>query len=304
MQSNIFTDFLNRRKITDKVIEDFSVHVSGDRLVIPVRLPDGTFSFNKYRRSPLSEEGPKYTYDKGGKLALYGAYEARDAERVLWVEGEMDALVAWSHNIPAVSGTGGAMSIGEEWRTFFADRDVTVCFDNDPAGGEGMAKALMLAPHAKVMFLPDRAGVKDISDYVTSGGDLAELLKTAKNFTCLEEVVADRAERAATWHSTYFHDAYIKMKTKPAPKERAPRDPQIKDKILRAKAYPIDEMVSFNGAGNARCLWHAEKTASLHYYREENKTWCFGGCGRGYDAIDVYMKLHHVGFKEAVKALQ
>lgn len=301
--NKVFLDWLHQRKITDNVIEMFELRVENDRLVIPVLGSDGIFIFNKYRRSPLSDSGPKYTYDKGGKLALYGATNAAEYFTILWTEGELDTLVAWSHNIPAVSGTGGAMSISEEWKTFFEDKDVIICFDNDPAGGEGMVKALELVPTAKILFLPDKPGVKDVSDYVTHGGNLHELIKSARTFSGIDEVIADKAERDSKWMSTYFHAAYIKHHTKPVKVPRT-HDKRVGDAVARAKQYPIDEMIQFNSRGAARCLFHNETEGSLHYYKEQNKTWCFGGCGRGYDAIDIYQKKYGVSFMEAVKKLQ
>ncbi len=306
MQLNkLFSDWLHARKITDKVIELFELRVENDRLVIPVLGSDGIFIFNKYRRSPLSDDGPKYTYDKGGKLALYGGWQAINSKSVLWVEGELDALVACSVNIPAVSGTGGAMSVNPDWKHFFNDKEVTICFDNDPAGGEGAVKALLLVPEARILFLPDKPGVKDISDYVSHGGNLNELIKTARKFSGIDDVVEDRSERISKWQSTYFHDAYIKHHTKPVrSNDTRPRDPDMGDKVARAKSYPINELIRFNSSNGAKCLFHNESEASLHYYKDQNKTWCFGGCGRGYDSIDIYQKIHGVSFKEAVKALQ
>ncbi len=308
MQSNIdiiFKSFLQSRKISDKVISDFGIYVDNGRLVIPVNNPEGIVSFNKYRRSPLSDEGSKYTYDKGGHVTLYGADKIKDPEikTVVVSEGETDCLVCWSQNIPAVSSTGGALSFQEEWAEMLKDKDVVLCFDNDAAGGEGMVRALRYIPHAKIMFIPDRPGVKDISDYVASGGDLNALLRTAKLYSSIEEVISDKADRESIWQSVYFHTAYIKEHTKPAPRVRTPRDPKLTDKIMRAKAYPIEDMVVFN-RGQASCLFHSERESSLHLYKEQNRVWCFGGCGRGYDAIDVYMKLNNCGFKEAVTQMQ
>jgi len=303
--NNVFKDWLHSRKISDKIIEDFNLYSERDRLVIPIHDKDGIFSFNKYRRHPLSESGPKYTYDKGGSLSLFGLHNALGSDTVLWCEGELDALVAWSLNIPAVSGTGGAMSIAEDWRPFFAERQVILCFDNDEAGGRGMAKALEVAPHSKVVFLPDRPGIKDISDYVAQGGDLHALLKTAKHLSSMEDITEDRAHRVSIFQSTHFHDAFITAHTeKYATREPIVRDPLIKDRIERAKTYPIRSLLPFNSSDSTRCLWHAEKEASLHYYENSNKCWCFGGCGRGYDVIDVYRKLHNCSFKEAIEALQ
>jgi DNA primase len=312
MQNNIdliIGDWLDRRKITHSVQSDFNIHSGfhptlGDCIVIPITNFDGSFSFNKYRRMPTKDTGPKYIYDKGGKLALFGAYEATDSNSVLVTEGEMDTLVAWSHNIPAVSSTGGALSISEDWKQFFNDKDVIVCFDNDPAGGEGMAKFIDIIPHAKVLLLPDMANVKDISDYVAHGGDLSELLKAARHYQDLSDVKADRAERLAMFRGVHFHDAYIKRHEE---KKSSPLGTQKRsnagDEITRAKSFPIPEMLTFNSSGNARCVFHAEKTASMHYYAEDNHVYCFG-CGKIGDSIDVYKQLNNVGFKDAIKALQ
>ena len=72
--------------------------------------------------------------------------------------------------------------------------------------------------------------------------------------------------------------------------------------IARAKAYAIDGLLSFNGAGFAQCPWHSEKTASLKLYKKDNRVHCFG-CGRHSDSIGVGMQIWGVDFKEAVKRL-
>ncbi len=73
--------------------------------------------------------------------------------------------------------------------------------------------------------------------------------------------------------------------------------------IEKAREYPIDELEDFEH--NVRkCLFHEDNSPSLHYYKKSNTCYCFGGCGRKYDAIDVYMKLYNCNFIEAVKALQ
>lgn len=72
--------------------------------------------------------------------------------------------------------------------------------------------------------------------------------------------------------------------------------------IDRAREYPIDTMIDFR-RGVANCLWHNEKTASLHYYEKDNHVHCFG-CGKSADSIDVYRQLNGTDFISAVKALQ
>lgn len=309
MQEKMLRDWLYHRKISDAVAEDSDIHwgcntTMGECIVIPIFDQHGVHSFNKYRRSPLTEEGPKYLYDHGSKTALYCLHKIRYEKKVLIVEGEFDALVAWSANIPAVTSTGGALSFQEEWIEHFFGKEVVICFDNDKAGGEGMVKVFDLIPTAKILFLPERQGVKDITDYVTSGGDLNELIKTARGFEDIESIKENRAERISLYQSTFFHDAYIKNHTKViAAQGRAARKADDQDLISRARAYPITNILDFKH-NKTRCLWHNEKDASLTYYPESNSLYCFGGCGKSYDVIDVFRKKYGVSFREAVEKLQ
>lgn len=315
---SILKEWLRANRITDKMAEDFNVSFDSDRIVFPVHDHEGNFLFNKYRRSPTSEDGPKYTYDKGGKVSLYGYHLAKEHDSILCVEGEKDCLVAWSHNIPAVTSTGGAMTLQEDWRALFVgqghiqednrdmyfpeNKEVTICFDSDDAGAQGMVKALEVVPWAKVMLIPDMPNVKDVSDYVNMGGNLHELLKTARHFADIAEVAEDRSRRIAIFQSVRFHDAYIKAHTK-VNAYKGERKAYDSDKVTNAKGYPIPSLLKFNGLGKAICPFHNERTPSLQYYPKDNRCYCFGGCGKSYDAISIYMILNDVGFKQAVDNL-
>jgi hypothetical protein len=72
--------------------------------------------------------------------------------------------------------------------------------------------------------------------------------------------------------------------------------------ISKAKNTPIPGIIDFNNAQFAKCLWHNEKSPSLHYIKNTNKVHCFG-CGKTADAIDLYMELYKLSFIEAVKRL-
>lgn len=72
--------------------------------------------------------------------------------------------------------------------------------------------------------------------------------------------------------------------------------------IPKARQYPVDQLLEFNYSGFAKCLWHEEKSGSMHYDKKRNKVHCFAGCGY-YDAIDIYQKINNVSFNEAVKQL-
>lgn len=306
------TSWMHKRGITDEVIERFGIELVedspiGSAIKIPVRDEDGNFLFNKYRRDPLSDEKPKYVYDKGGKVSLFGIHECVSNEndlRMLLTEGEMDCLVAHSKGISAVTSTGGALSFQEEWK-WLNSEDVIIAFDNDEAGAQGTVRVLKHCPQAKVLLIPEASGVKDISDYVERGGDLHKLLDTARHYSGIEDVREERSRRLATWLPVRFHDAYIKQWEEDHYK--AMRVPRVQGRtglrVEDAKAYPISNLLKFNREKKAPCPFHSEKTPSLHLYKEKNKTWCFGGCGKGYDAIDIYMKTMGVDFKTAVNEL-
>lgn len=295
--------WLTSQKITDQVLEDFGI-CGEESITIPVVDIFGDFSFNKYRRSPLSDEKPKYWYDKGGKVTLYGGFKAftEGHNRILITEGEKDCLVAWSHNIPAVTSTGGALSFQKEWAEYLKDKEVIICLDNDSTGGEGTVKILDLIPHAKVMFIPDRPNIKDISDYVTNGGDLRTLLETAIHFNDIADVKSHMSKRVACYGSTFFHDAYIKAHTKVAPKN-VKRKTFDSDAVTNAKAYPIVNLLEFGRDKKAICPFHNEKSGSLHYNEATNNAFCFGGCQKPYDSINVYMEQNDCDFAQAVKEL-
>lgn len=306
MQENMMLNWLINRGITEDVLSRFRVstgphHTLGECIHIPVADGNGNVLFRKYRRSPMSEDGEKYMYDAGSKAHLYGWHEAHQHPRILVCEGEFDALVAWSNNIPAVSSTGGCMTFTDEWAQWLASKEVLICYDNDEAGMRGMVRTLELIPHARVVLIPDMPNVKDVTDYCMAGGDLHALLDTAVAYTSLEQVREDRGRRIALFQSVKFHDAYITQHT---PKSYAPSKARVGGSALeRAKSYPIPNMVQFNARGKVSCLWHSERTASLHYYPKTNTCYCFGGCGRAYDAIDVYRAIHTCSFTDAVHEL-
>lgn len=72
--------------------------------------------------------------------------------------------------------------------------------------------------------------------------------------------------------------------------------------ITKAKQYPIVSLIEFNRMGKARCIWHNEKTASMHYYAKTNLVKCFG-CNKWGDSIDVAKEIFKLTTGQAVKKL-
>jgi DNA primase len=302
MQENIAVNWFNNRKISESVLTEFGVHFDGEKIIIPVLNLEGNFSFNKYRCHPLKNVKPKYWYDKGSHIELYGWSKAKEEKSILLLEGELDVLTAWSHNFTAVTSTGGAMSFQKEWAPLLQDKDVTILFDNDVAGANGMVRALKYLPHAYIVLLPDMPGVKDVTEYIAHGGNLAELLRTRKHFNTIEEVKEDRSQRLALFKSTFFHDAMIEEHEKPEPQKTERKNIVYGTDVEKAREYPIDNLIKVHGS-KALCIWHADKNPSMHYYKESNHVYCFS-CGKHGDVIDVYRHINNCSFKEAVKGLQ
>lgn len=312
-------DFLYRRGITPDVLERFSVTIgTHPDLGECIRIPFSD-THAKYRRDPNDLRKPKYLYDAGGKVTLYGypqlitkrvadSINAAVAEvdykpTVVITEGELDTLVLWSQNIPAVSSTGGAMSWQEDWSNDLEDYQVYLCFDNDDAGAHGMVKVLKSIPHASVILIPEQPNVKDISDYVARGGDFKALMDTALHNITPESVTEDRDKRRSMWLSHRFHDIYLHEVQKDLQKTTyTPTTYDGDDRVLRAKSYPMTNLLAFTGRTMV-CPWHNEKTPSLQFYPKTNSAYCFGGCGRAYDSIDSYRHVHKCSFKTAVDDL-
>lgn len=310
---NTNMDWLKRRNVSEDIIESFHIHTGNalgleNCLVIPVHAPDGTFVFNKYRRDPTDPSKPKYLYDKGGHVTLYGAdHLLQTQEMVVITEGELDALVLWSMNIPAVSSTGGALSFQEEWTSLLQEakgiKDIYVCLDNDDAGAEGMVKIHQLIPTARFIFIPEQPNIKDITDFVQRGGDFQTLLTTALQYPTEAAIIDDMNKRSASWLPTRFHTAWVKKHHEQQQRTIPTKRIITSDKVLNARMYPITELIKFNKEKKALCPFHAESTPSLHYYPKTNTTYCFGGCGKRYDAIDIYQKQSGNNFQNAVTYL-
>lgn len=302
MQENRLIDWIIQRGISPSVIERFGLEIYDHPTIgNSIKIPIQGGNFNKYRRDPEQNVKPKYLYDVGGKAFLYGSPYIDLHKQVLITEGELDTLIAWSNNIPAVSSTGGAMTFLPEWVDLLKEKEVIICFDNDNAGAEGMVKVLNLIPTAKVILIPERPNIKDLTDYVKYGGDIHELLKSAKHFESIEEVKDDMARRISTFESVRFHEAYLDFHT---PK-RIPNSyykPKNDSDIEKIKTYPISNLIKFEQKKSC-CIWHDEKTPSLAYYPKTNSVYCFG-CGKYGDVIDVYRLIHNCSFTEAVNDLK
>lgn len=77
---------------------------------------------------------------------------------------------------------------------------------------------------------------------------------------------------------------------------------QEKMDIATAKLVPITDFMQFNEYGFARCPFHNEKSPSFRYYPENNRAYCFAGCGNK-DVIDIVQAIHNINLPKALKLL-
>jgi len=305
-------------------------------LIIPVFDAQGRYLFNKYRKDPdLKTDGPKYLYDKGSGVALFNAQYLKHATTAVICEGELDALALLAKGYYAFTSTGGCDSFQAEWAPWFLDKSVYICFDSDEPGIEGAFRVQQMIPHAKMIFLPKE--IKDICEYFGTHKkthlDFKNLCINAETYRVPAPVKAEK--QAVIREANESLDAYgkeIQNKVSDAKQEvngqyqhleilskiidkcisqnnqnlkklksRSVLEGENIDRVAEAKKVPIDRFVEFVNY-KAHCLWHVERTPSMHYYPRSNSVYCFG-CSEGGDVIDVVQKVKNLDFKEALDLL-
>jgi hypothetical protein len=85
-------------------------------------------------------------------------------------------------------------------------------------------------------------------------------------------------------------------------RKKVPKGALTESEILQAKSIPVTNFIQFGRDNKACCIWHNEKTGSMHYYKKTNKVHCFG-CNQGGDVVDVIQQMHGIDFRDAVRFL-
>ena len=318
---------VNDRHISLRVAQEAGLRTSDSRLIIPIRDATGTVIFNKYRRSPWTENGPKYTYDTGARAALFGAEYLTNKKDVIITEGELDALALRSLDLFAVSTTGGAGTFNPTWGTLFENKNVTILYDADRAGVVGAVRVATIIPHAKIAWIPVAYG-KDATEVIHNDGlhMLRYALENAKHYTLPNPESAINA-RVKQWNDLLFElqverrnimndpgrspltiDFFLEWVEgeKSKDKKQASANTmmnrfQAKDDVMKARLFPIREIVKVNSAGFAHCPYHDDKTASMKVYADNHAySYC---CAKRSDSIAIYQQVHGCDFKTALKAL-
>lgn len=80
------------------------------------------------------------------------------------------------------------------------------------------------------------------------------------------------------------------------------KDGEITDEmILRAKEYPIEQILKLERNGRAKCVFHSGEDGNMDI--RKNYAYCYV-CGKSSDSIGVYMAFYDCNFRQAVLALQ
>ena len=118
---------------------------------------------------------------KHGACRLYPENLMVNEEKVLLVEGEFDALVGRSFDLPAVTWTCGATSWNDEHSWLFKDKVVFILYDNDEPGRKGaeMNKQKLQGIAREVIVLdPLCKEGKDLTDWSKVDPTKLEWLKS------------------------------------------------------------------------------------------------------------------------------
>jgi len=145
----------------------------------PIPRPDRVWNL---WRAPQGVE-PKYRYELGfpRRDTLFGLWllPAR-LERLVLVEGPLDAIWAQAAGVPAVSILGSELSEEQAAQVAECTHKAVLCFDADTAGAAGVARAAPLLRRAGVWVFETHVphGKKDIQDVRLE--DVKEVIERAQ----------------------------------------------------------------------------------------------------------------------------
>ncbi|GAI43274.1 unnamed protein product, partial [marine sediment metagenome] len=155
------------------------------RLAIPIRKNGKIINIRPKAIDKVKEGDPKtLPYCTGLPEATSLFPEDQLENDVIYLaEGELDALCAISHDLSAVSATGGAGAWKEKWTPLFKEKKVRVIYDCDTKGREGAKKVAGIlsstASEVKVidLGLNDKGDLTDwFVEYGKTKQELEELI--------------------------------------------------------------------------------------------------------------------------------
>lgn len=189
--------YLHDRGINDISIEKYQLgsgRIYGTTwITIPVYDIDGELAYIKLRHFP--EDAPcdydrpvsKYSiYPSGSGAALFNANNIKEAEDILIVEGEFDAIIANQYNLPPAVAVSSATTFKPEWAEQIKHAHaIYVWLDNDEIGRKGqdelVSKLAKLCPDSTILEVPRIDSIKDATEFFVGGHSEREILSKIKH---------------------------------------------------------------------------------------------------------------------------
>jgi DNA primase len=284
---------LNKRGVSDLLIDFHLLGWNGNRITIPVSNSAGEIVFFKLAKDPEDQvPGPKMMATRGAHAELYGwEHLLKKPTQVVICEGEFDRLVLEGQGFAAVTSTGGAGVFRREWASYFQPiPDVYVCYDRDQAGVSGAENVSRLIPHARIVELPEDVGESgDVTDlFVRLGKRREEFLKLMEQALPLPPVPPPSP---AALRNTPF-DTPLRRRIE-----------EIKERVGIEQV--VGSRVKLEDRGNylvGLCPFHEDKNPSLAVYPRRGFFTCFA-CGKRGDVITFIRDFEQLGFLEALDRL-
>lgn len=186
------------RGLRSKTLKKFEIGWDRDAkaFTIPVRESGKLVNVRRYRPG---HDSKKIWSTKGSHPALYPE-SILSEDSIVISEGEMDAILCWQYNIPAISGTGGSSVWRDGWSRALAGKKVWIVYDADDAGKKGAKKvARSVAPFVSelhIVELPLDIKGGDITDcFVTLGWSRAKFLRMMVKHSRQVKLAAKEGER-------------------------------------------------------------------------------------------------------------
>lgn len=196
---------INKRGLTLETIRRFSIgwsvvkkdRLSRRRYSIPVYDKNGELvNIRYYSMAPTAKHKIVNAKGHGSPPRLY-PFHSLEAQEILVVEGEWDALIGCQNGFSAITGTHGARTWYHGFTEHFRGKDVYLCYDNDEEGDKGSQIAANVlkevANSVRILSPLSSAEGSDLTDYFLNGGT-AERLREEMESGRLVVNVGDRTK--------------------------------------------------------------------------------------------------------------
>lgn len=207
------------------VKSNFNLTWTDDTITIPIYGQDKKLLYCKYRHLTGTA---KFTFDKGGKAALFCSHKITKHGSVVLCEGEPDAMRLWQEKIPAVTSTSGVTTFSEELAEPLRGKTVYIALDTDEAGQNEIRKyfEVLAKVSAKPLAITLPPEYKDISEFFSKGG--------SKDFF---EILMDEAQTQEEWELAHEPETIKLESNKSLLADNISQEKWLMDRILPYEGF-------------------------------------------------------------------